>query len=110
MVTFRSYTTPTVLMDLLIDRFNIPPPKDIDFSQFKVEKLDKIRLRIIQTLKYWIENFYYFDFDQEMKIKLNNTLKMINSRSKFKQSIRESFKFCDRRKEAIYQRNKVSTN
>eukprot|EP01080_Neovahlkampfia_damariscottae_P003929 gene3929-7139_t len=77
-ITFRSFTDCEYFFDLLIERYNIPPPlfcnSNDDFLKFKFEKLDKIRLRVTQTLKFWIENFYVFDFDEKMKIKFDEFL------------------------------------
>jgi hypothetical protein len=72
-LTFRSFTDQKTLIDKLVERFNIPPPRpDISFEEFAVfkkEKLDKIRLRVTSTFKYWLESFYLFDFADEEMIK-----------------------------------------
>ncbi|KAL0487720.1 RasGEF [Acrasis kona] len=76
-LTYRSFTNSKELLDKLIQRFNIPPETDCtpeSFAEFKSDKLDKIRLRVISAIKYWLENFYVFDFgsDKEMISKVEN--------------------------------------
>ena len=88
-ITFRSFTDCETLFDLLVERYNIPPPIKIqnnfdessneEFLKFKFEKLDKVRLRVTQTLRYWIENFFIFDFDEKMKEKIENFMKLIST-------------------------------
>lgn len=68
-ITYRSLMDRESLINRLIERYNIPPPDGLDpekFAEFKRNKLDKIRLRVTNTVKYWLENFYVFDFDEEM--------------------------------------------
>jgi son of sevenless-like protein len=82
MITFRSFTERDTLFDKLSERFNIPPPVGIskeDFAKFKTEKLDKIRLRVSSTFKFWIETFYAYDFDEEMNEKINELVEMMKS-------------------------------
>lgn len=80
-LTYRSFTNAHQLLDLLIQRFNIPPPENCtfeEFAEFKAEKLDKIRLRVISAIKYWLENFYLFDFgvDEEIRNKVNDFIEL----------------------------------
>jgi hypothetical protein len=81
MVTYRSFITRDEFIELLVERFNVPPPigtTDQDFALFKKETLDKIRLRVTNTFKYWLEKFYIFDFsEEEMKEKLNQVIEMM---------------------------------
>lgn len=79
-LTFRSFTSRNDLIDRLMERFNMPPPKDVtheEFGHFKKEKLDKVRLRVTQTLKYWLENFFVYDFDAEGLKKLDSVVEVI---------------------------------
>jgi len=81
-LTFRSFTDQKTLIDKLVERFNIPPQSEITFEEFgvwKKEKLDKVRLRVTSTFKYWLENFYLFDFsDEEMLKKFNEIIDMMD--------------------------------
>ncbi len=81
-LTFRSFTDQKTLIDKLIERFNMPPPRpDIspeDFAIFKKENLDKVRLRVTSTLKYWMESFFVFDFsDAEMLKRMRELIEMM---------------------------------
>lgn len=82
MVTFRSFTERDTLFDKLVERYNIPPPKGCsneEFMKWKSEKLDKVRLRVAKTVMYWIQNFYTYDFDEEMNQKVNEFVQMMES-------------------------------
>lgn len=83
MLTFRSFTDQETLIKKLVDRFNMPPQFGLtkeEFAKWKVDTLDKIRLRISSTFKYWIENFYHFDFvDEKMKESVDEVVKMMDS-------------------------------
>jgi son of sevenless-like protein len=64
-VTFRSFTDASALFQKLSDRFNTPPPPNVtheEFAVFKEDVLAPIRLRVTSAIKYWVENFYTFDF------------------------------------------------
>jgi son of sevenless len=81
-LTYRSYTTKEELFTLLKERFNYPPPKNSteeEFVTFKKEILNKIRIRIIQAVRYWVENFYKFDFNDQASIEmLEGFIKMVD--------------------------------
>jgi son of sevenless len=81
MVTYRSFISRDEFIELLVERFNVPPKIGASFEEFalfKKETLDKIRLRVTNTLKYWIEKFFIFDFhEEEMKEKLNQVIEMM---------------------------------
>ena len=66
MLTYRSFTTPKVFLDLLIKRFTIDPPQDLG-SQAKLDDWKRqvqtpVRLRVFNVIKTWISN-YYHDFE-----------------------------------------------
>lgn len=81
LLTYRSFCTPETLLDLLIERFNIPfdeeltPPNENarlsreEVKRFKKEYLEPIRLRVLNVLKHWIE-VHYYDLTEEMRAKL----------------------------------------
>lgn len=67
LMTFRTFTTPNDLLDLLINRFNMPRPKNPTKEQeknFRAEKLIPIHFRVFNVLKEWI-SFYGIDFKQD---------------------------------------------
>eukprot|EP01121_Diplochlamys_sp_Union-15-3_P006231 TRINITY_DN1672_c1_g1_i1.p1 TRINITY_DN1672_c1_g1~~TRINITY_DN1672_c1_g1_i1.p1 ORF type:complete len:1125 (+),score=211.21 TRINITY_DN1672_c1_g1_i1:27-3401(+) len=68
--TYRSFCTPQLLLDLLIMRYNIPEPKDkspATLEKFERFKLKPIRLRVFNTIKVWLEKYWYdFDMDPDL--------------------------------------------
>jgi len=78
MYTYRSFTTPKELLELLIKRYNMQVPKGLSYGELQEWKQNKqrpIRLRVINVLKHWLEN-YWRDFtnDAEMGTKLHEFL------------------------------------
>ncbi|KAI0244492.1 hypothetical protein L0F63_001103 [Massospora cicadina] len=68
LLTFRSFCTPTVLLEKLICRFNLTPPSGLMLSQqqmWKKHKLLPIRLHVHNILKLWLES-YFFDSDDRV--------------------------------------------
>lgn len=80
LITYRIYLTPTKLLELLKDRFNIPVEhsnqKDFGTEAFKLEResikrfqreyVQPIKLRVLNVIRQWIKNhFDDFDCDQD---------------------------------------------
>lgn len=67
MLTYHSLTTSMELIDMLRNRYLLPPPSvDItpqEFAKWNREVLKPTRLRIVQILKYWMENQWNSDFE-----------------------------------------------
>ena len=64
MLTYRSFTTPLDLLELIIQRYCITPPEGLtpeDLKEFKSKKQIPIRLRVFNVLRGWI-NDYFYDF------------------------------------------------
>lgn len=57
--TFRLFTTPTELLDALIARYNLPPPMTLrgeaELLEWQRRKLVPVRLRVVNTIKQWLE-------------------------------------------------------
>jgi hypothetical protein len=51
LLTYRSFAMPQELLDLLILRYNMPYTRGVDIEEFKRNKLDPIRLRVVNLLK-----------------------------------------------------------
>lgn len=66
-MTYRSFTTPDVLLDLLIMRYNMPKPKNPSKEQLKLftqEKMIPIHFRVFNVLKLWTDK-YSLDFKED---------------------------------------------
>lgn len=62
LLTFRSFTTPEELFQELVKRFNIQPPEGLskeEFSKWTEYKQKLIRLRIINVIKKWLEDYWF---------------------------------------------------
>ena len=61
LLTYRSFTTAAELFDLLVKRFSIQPPRGISEDDYKmwVDKKQKpIRIRVVNILKSWLDNYW----------------------------------------------------
>lgn len=57
LLTYRSFTTPMTLLEMLVQRFNVQPPPgytDAQIAAFKSTRALPIRLRVFNSLKMWI--------------------------------------------------------
>jgi len=64
LLTYKSFTSPDVILDLIIKRFYVKPLIELTPEQeaeFNERKLTPIRLRVTNVLKSWVET-YYEDF------------------------------------------------
>ncbi|KNC51962.1 cell division control protein [Thecamonas trahens ATCC 50062] len=64
MLTYRSFTTPLDLLELIIQRYCITPREGLspeELKEFKSKKQIPIRLRVFNVLRGWI-NDYFYDF------------------------------------------------
>jgi len=71
LLTYKSFSTGQVLLELVIKRFTVTPPPGLTPEQegeFNEKKLTPIRLRVINVLKTWIET-YYDDFSEGHMLK-----------------------------------------
>jgi len=71
LLTYKSFTTPHIVLDLIIQRFNIQPPPNLtpeEAHEFNEKKLIPIRLRVTNVLKTWVET-YFEDFDDQKLFK-----------------------------------------
>eukprot|EP01103_Thecamoeba_quadrilineata_P006394 TRINITY_DN1611_c0_g1_i1.p1 TRINITY_DN1611_c0_g1~~TRINITY_DN1611_c0_g1_i1.p1 ORF type:complete len:923 (+),score=205.66 TRINITY_DN1611_c0_g1_i1:75-2843(+) len=65
LLTYRSFTTPEELLQLLISRYNTEPDADWDEEKkelFASKNLKQIRLRVFNVLKHWLTSHYH-DFE-----------------------------------------------
>ncbi|CAI8055146.1 Son of sevenless homolog 2 [Geodia barretti] len=93
-MTYRSFCSPTKLLDLLIERFEIPLPEeatDLDTKKdplmmkavkvFKSYYLSPIQLRVVNVLRHWVD-FHYYDFqrDQELLTRLHTFITSVKGK------------------------------
>ncbi|KAI9801577.1 MAG: hypothetical protein M1825_003256 [Sarcosagium campestre] len=61
LLTYRSFTSASELFDLLVKRFNIQPPYGLnaeDYSTWVEQKQKLIRVRVVNILKSWFDNYW----------------------------------------------------
>ncbi|KAF9931934.1 hypothetical protein FBU30_009229 [Linnemannia zychae] len=71
LLTYRSFTTTTEFFELLFRRFSIAPPPGLegqDLVQWTERKLTPIRLRVFNTIKTWLENYYMEDEPEDRQM------------------------------------------
>ena len=84
MTTFRSFTTPEILLNKLIQRYRVP--------ETSAESPLPIQLRVCNALKLWVDS-QYKDFTGDLLIQLQeflDELAQIKAYSKFASSIRQT--------------------
>lgn len=86
LTTYRSFSTPSELLDLLIDRFNVPDPSKVfeknnddvddnilreDIIRYKKEFCQPVQFRVLNVFRQWVQHhFYDFQRDQTLLEKL----------------------------------------
>lgn len=63
---FRLFTTPTVFVELLVKRFSLQPPPELNEEELALwtEKvLVPVRLRVYNVTKTWLESYFCYEQD-----------------------------------------------
>ncbi|XP_073772001.1 son of sevenless homolog 1 isoform X2 [Danio rerio] len=83
LTTYRSFCKPQELLDLLIERFEIPEPKPTEADQMALENGDQplsaelkrfrkefvqpVQLRVLNVCRHWVEHHFY-DFERDAQL------------------------------------------
>lgn len=73
-MTHKSFSTPSELFELLVQRFSLAPPSGLELDEldkWRAEKQLPIRLKVLNVLKIWIAENYMEDEDQTVMRKVH---------------------------------------
>ncbi|KAL2886217.1 Cell division control protein 25 [Ceratocystis lukuohia] len=70
LLTYRSFTTARELFEMLVKRFSIQPPEGLhtsNYEEWRVKKQMIVRVRVVNILKNWFDNFWMEDYNDDSK-------------------------------------------
>ncbi|XP_068110285.1 son of sevenless homolog 2 isoform X1 [Hyperolius riggenbachi] len=125
LTTYRSFCKPQELLNLLIERFEIPDPEPTEADRMAIEKgeqpisanlkrfrkeyVQPVQLRVLNVFRHWVEHHYYdFERDQELLDRLETFISSVKGKSMKKWV--ESIAKIIRRKKQAQAANGVSHN
>ncbi|KAM4603435.1 son of sevenless homolog 1 [Polymixia lowei] len=96
LTTYRSFCKPQELLDLLMERFDIPEPKPSDTEQtesgeqplsaelkrFRKEFVQPVQLRVLNVCRHWVEHhFYDFERDSHLLRRLEEFIALVRGKA-----------------------------
>jgi son of sevenless-like protein len=80
LMTFRNFTSPERLLELLIERYQMDHPASLnteEFEQWKETKLRPTQKRVLTILTIWLENHRMLDEEPHIAQQLTEFLSLI---------------------------------
>ncbi|ANB14527.1 Ras family guanine nucleotide exchange factor CDC25 [Sugiyamaella lignohabitans] len=89
LLTFQSFMDATNLFEQLVERFLIQPPEGLTSEEFALwaeKKQRPTRLRVVNILKTWLENYWFEDDSEDLTSEARSSL--FESMSKFAEQLK----------------------
>lgn len=81
LMTFRTFMTPELLFDMIVDRYRDDHPKDLSSHEFDIWRRHSIasQRRVLMTLTLWLEDHRLLEEEPHIAQRLTNFLNLITT-------------------------------